>query len=130
MKEQYQKEISQIHVPNELLIKTKEAMQEEKERLKRSESRRKGLAFPVLLSAAAAAVFLIIAYPAGLMENSSGQSSQIPVHMGEQEEMSVIRIEAGETSQESSEEEAEEITQPGKIEKWIKELAETIKEYL
>lgn len=35
MKEQYQKEISQIHVPKELLEKTKQAMKEEEQALSR-----------------------------------------------------------------------------------------------
>ena len=33
MKEQYQKEVLQIHVPKELLEKTKQAMKEEEERI-------------------------------------------------------------------------------------------------
>lgn len=130
MKEQYQKEVSQIHVPNELLEKTKRAMKEEEERLKQAESRRKVLPFPVLLSVAAAAVFLIIAYPAALTGNDSGENSKMPLQMAEQEQMSITKIEADQTSQDDSEEEKEEMTVFNKAEKFIKELAEAIKEHL
>ncbi len=61
MKEQYQKEVSQIHVPDELLIRTKQAMKEEM-RLQKEKKKAKILSFRAL-SVAAAVLVLMIIYP-------------------------------------------------------------------
>ena len=45
MKEQYQKEVSQIHVPKELLEKTKQAMKEEEQTLSRKKMTGKVIPF-------------------------------------------------------------------------------------
>lgn len=112
MKEQYQKEISQIHVPTEILEKTKQAMKEERIS---SEKSAKILTFP-RISVAAAAVLLLIMIPAatrGLDESAmdAGAASEesVQMHLSEQPEV-----------------ELQAITQD---KNWFEELIDTIKEF-
>lgn len=63
MKEQYQREVSQIHVPSELLLKTKQAMKEEEEHLNGKNRVAKVIPFRVISIAAAAVFALVIAVP-------------------------------------------------------------------
>lgn len=97
MKEQYQKEISQIHVPTEILEKTKQAMKEEEEKI-HSEKSGKILAFP-RVSVAAAAVLLLIMIPAatrGLDESAmdAGTASEesVQMHLSGQEDVELQAI--------------------------------------
>ena len=62
MKEQYQKEVAQIHVPDELLIRTKQAMKDEETRLQKEKKKAKILSFRAL-SVVAAVLVLMIIYP-------------------------------------------------------------------
>lgn len=66
MKEQYQKEISQIHVPKELLEKTKQAMKEEEQALSREKKAGKRIPFGRISMVAAAALLLLVMIPSGI----------------------------------------------------------------
>ena len=97
MKEQYQKEISQIHVPTELLEKTKQAMKEEEEKI-HSEKSGKILTFPRIF-VAAAAVLLLVMIPAatrGLDESAmdAGTASEesVQMHLSGQEDVELQAI--------------------------------------
>lgn len=96
MKEQYQKEVSQIHVPKELLEKTKQAMKEEELILAEQENAKKVIPFG-RISMAAAAVVLLVCVPVAsdLLKNKEEQipSQNIQMHLGEQEEMEIKQIE-------------------------------------
>ena len=102
MKEQYQKEISQIHVPVELLEKTKLAMQEEKSG--------KVISFKRISMIAAAAVVLLVVTPMAfdsLSDNGKDvEKTQIYLGGTQDREMQAIS--------------------PQKS--WIEELVDTIKE--
>ena len=63
MKEQYQRAVSQIHVPNELLLKTKRAMKEEEERLDGQNRKGKVIPFRLISLAAAAVLAVVISIP-------------------------------------------------------------------
>ncbi len=97
MKEQYKKEISQIHVPTEILEKTKLAMKGEEEKI-HSEKSGKILSFPKV-SVAVAAVLLLIMIPAasGSMNNTNmdkGAASEesVQMHLSGQEEVEIQAI--------------------------------------
>lgn len=110
MKEQYQKEISQIHVPAELLEKTKAAMREEQEKGNSSKKSRV-IPFKVISIAAAAAVLLLIAVPAasGNMRSGEAESADMQMHLSGQTEIQMQAIE------------------PEKS--WIEEIVDTIKDF-
>lgn len=101
MKEQYQKEVSQIHVPKELLEKTKQAMKEEEERLeKQNETKR--IPFSRISLAAAAAVLLLIVIPVVSFyvktdENNSEQ--KMPIQLSGQKSPGIGQIEKGEDAE-------------------------------
>ena len=63
MKEQYQRAVSQIHVPNELLLKTKRAMKEEEERLDGQNRKGKIIPFRLISLVAAAVLAVVISIP-------------------------------------------------------------------
>ena len=115
MKEQYQKEISQIHVPTELLEKTKQAMKEEEEKI-HSEKSGKILSFP-RVSVAATAVLLLIMIPAATrsldntnMDAGAASEESVQMHLSEQPEV-----------------ELQSITQD---KNWFEELIDAIKDFL
>ncbi len=97
MKEQYQKEISQIHVPAELLAKTKLAMQEEKKRLS-AETKQTGKVIPFrrISVAAAAAILLLLVVPAasGMLKQGTIEEQQVQLHLAQKEEIELQTIEA------------------------------------
>lgn len=97
MKEQYQKEISQIHVPAQLLAKTKLAMQEEEKRLA-EETKQTGKIVPFkrISMVAAAAVLLLLVLPAasGLLGQSAIEEQQTQLHLAQKEEIELQTIEA------------------------------------
>lgn len=109
MKEQYQKELSQVHVPAELLEKTKKAMKEEEEKLSLEKS---GKIIPFKrISVAAAAVLLVIMIPvaAGALNNTNSQgNNDMQMHLAEQEDVQLQTI-----TQEKN---------------WFEELVDAIKE--
>lgn len=96
MKEQYQKELSQIHVPVELLEKTKQAMKEEQEKIESEEKKKaKVLSFPkVSVAAAAAGVLLLVVPAASGMLNDSGEpdSKNMQMHLGGQAKPEIQEI--------------------------------------
>lgn len=79
MKEQYQRAFSQIHVPNELLIKTKQAMKAEEQRLGSQAGRAKVISFRVVsVAAAVLAIVLVIPFASGLLKPGSGEVVKEP----------------------------------------------------
>ncbi len=104
MKEQYQKEISQIHVPVELLEKTKLAMQEEKSG--------KVISFKRISIIAAAAVVLLVVAPmtSYILYDNGKDMDKTQMYLGEQEDKELHAI------------------SPQKS--WIEELVDTIKDFL
>lgn len=121
MKEQYQKEISQIHVPAELLAKTKQAMKEEEERKTSEEKNNKVVSFKKVSMAAAAAVLLLLVVPAasGLLKDEGSQKSQeMQLHLAGQNDIELQKIEA---------EEGESSEEKGLIEKIVDKLEEIFK---
>ena len=80
MKEQYQREISQIHVPTELLLKTKQAMKEEEARINGQGHKEKVIPFRMISMAAAAVLMVIIAVPMvlGLLRTGSKEELAKP----------------------------------------------------
>lgn len=80
MKEQYQREISQIHVPTELLLKTKQAMKEEEARINGQGHKEKVIPFRMISMAAAAVLMVIIAVPmvSGLLKTGSKEELAKP----------------------------------------------------
>lgn len=93
MREEYQKEISQIHAPRELIEKTKQAMQEEEER--QSKQKGKVVAFPKI-SLAVAAILLLIIIPTASLSNQRAEtepSKNMQMHLGGKEDMEFEKIE-------------------------------------
>lgn len=80
MKEQYQKEVSQIHVPSELLLKTKQAMKEEEDRINGKGRNAKVIPFRMISMAAAAVLMIIIAVPmvSGILRTGSEEEMTNP----------------------------------------------------
>ena len=114
MKEQYQKEISQIHVPTELMEKTKKAMKEEEEKVQGKKSG-KILSFPQA-SVVAAAVLLLIMIPTatknfdkGNKDAGAGSQESVQMHLGEQSKVELEAI--------------------PKDKNWLEELIDAIKEF-
>ena len=110
MKEQYQREISRIHVPVELIEKTKLAMREEqaKEELPQNG---KAIIFKRLSIVAAAAVLFLVATPmvSDFLLDNGQENTDMQMYLGEQEEKELEKI----TPQKS----------------WIEELVDTIKDF-
>ena len=79
MKEQYQRAVSQIRVPSELLIKTKRAMKAEEQRLGNQAGRAKVISFRVVSAAAAIiALVLVIPFASGLIKPESDKVIKEP----------------------------------------------------
>lgn len=109
MKEQYQKEISQIHVPAKLLEKTKLAMQEEEKRLaaetkqtdnsingeKSLSKKGKLVPFRRMSVVAAAAILLLLVVPAtsGILKQSAKEEQQKQLYLAQKEEIELQTIE-------------------------------------
>lgn len=110
MKEQYQKEISQIHVPAELLERTKQAMKEEQEK-KSFNKKGKIISINKVSIAAAAAVLLLVVLPvaSGTWNNDTQENEQMQMHLADQNEteLQVIKQEKN----------------------WIEELVDTLKDF-
>ena len=96
MKEQYQKEVSQIHVPKELLEKTKQAMKKEEEILAGQEKSKKVIPCGRISIVAAAAVLLFVCVPvaSGLFKSKENQASfqNTQMYLGGQEEVEIKQI--------------------------------------
>lgn len=86
MKEQYQREIAQIHVPTELLKKTKQAMQAEESRLRQSNVQSKVHSFRTLTLAAAAVLLVLLVYPTAtsFLRSKNKEEMQTPQMQGVQ----------------------------------------------
>lgn len=80
MKEQYQRAVSQIHVPSELLLKTKQAMKEEEARINGQGHKEKVIPFRMISMVAAAVLMVIIAVPmaSGLLRTGSEEEMAKP----------------------------------------------------
>ncbi len=107
MKEQYQKELSQVHVPAELLAKTKLAMKEaeKKEAEKKAEGeeavkleKRKIFTFPKVSMVAVAAVLLLIVLPVSseFVKGSSQTEQEMQLHLSGPNEIEMQQITQGE----------------------------------
>lgn len=86
MKEQYQREIAQIHVPTELLKKTKQAMQAEESRLRQSNVQSKVCSFRTLTLAVAAVLLVLLVYPTAtsFFKGENKEEMQTPQMQGAQ----------------------------------------------
>ena len=96
MKEQYQKEAAKIHVPAELLQKTKQAMREEEEKQRKSGKRGKIILFRSLTAAAAAIILLAVGYPAlsSFFQVKSGEDNRnVQIQLAEQKPAGMDKIE-------------------------------------
>ena len=97
MKEQYQREIAQIHVPTELLKKTKQAMQAEESRLRQSNVQSKVCSFRTLTLAVAAVLLVLLVYPTAtsFFKGENKEEMQTPQMQGAQtQEMQKAQVQA------------------------------------
>ncbi len=97
IKEQYQKEISQIHAPKQLLEKTKEAMKEEEKRLLQQRKAKASFPFGRVLPAVAAAVLLLV-FSAAVIYFKADKTSleqEIPLQLSGKQEPEIGKIENG-----------------------------------
>lgn len=79
MKEQYQKEVSQIHVPSELLLRTKQAMKEEEERLGEEKRAAKVIPFRMMsIAAAVLAIAIVIPLATGFLGKEGKEEMKTP----------------------------------------------------
>lgn len=99
MKEQYQKEVSQIHVPKELLEKTKRAMKEEEGNLAKQKKAGKRIPFRTLSMAAAAAILLLVMIPAGMLffsgRSQSERDRQVQLQLKNHADPEIVKIGQG-----------------------------------
>ena len=101
MKEQYQKEISQIHVPKELLEKTKQAMKEEEQTLSREKKTGKVIPFKKISMVAAAAILLLVMIPTGISffrgmdQRENGGQMQMQLQLENHAEPEIVKIGQG-----------------------------------
>lgn len=98
IKEQYQKEISQIHAPKQLLEKTKEAMKEEEKRLLQQRKVKASFPFGKVLPAVAAAAVLLLSFSVAVIYFKDDQASleqEIPLQLGGKQEPEIGKIENG-----------------------------------
>lgn len=101
MKEQYQKEVSQIHVPKELLEKTKQAMKEEEQTLSRKKMTGKVIPFKKISMVAAAAILLLVMIPTGISffrgmdQNENGGQMQMQLQLENHAEPEIVKIGQG-----------------------------------
>ena len=101
MKEQYQKEVSQIHVPKELLEKTKQAMKEEEQTLSREKKTGKVIPFKKISMVAAAAILLLVMIPTGISffrgmdQSENGGQMQMQLQLENHAEPEFVKIGQG-----------------------------------
>lgn len=112
MKKQYQEEYSQVHVPTELLEKTKLAMKEEQKKIE-AEKAKKVIPFGKVSMAAVAAIILLLIVPATTdMLRNDGESGQqkTQMYLSDKEDSKLQEI-------------------PRDDKNWLEELVNTIKEF-
>ena len=113
MKDQYQKELSQVHVPAELLAKTKLAMKEaeKKETEKKTEDeesvkaeKRKIFTFPKVSMVAVATVLLLIVVPVSsdLLRGNNQKEQEMQLHLSGPAEVEMQQIAPGEDADEKN----------------------------
>ena len=124
MKEQYQKELSQVHVPAELLAKTKLAMKEAEKKEEAKEfadeeavktEKRKFFTFPKISMVAVAAVLLLIVVPVSseLLKGSARTEQEMQLYLSGPTEVEMQQITPGD----------------GDVDKnWIEKLVDKIEE--
>ena len=101
MKEQYQKEVSQIHVPKELLEKTKQAMKEEEQTLSRKKMTGKVIPFKKISMVVAAAILLLVMIPTGISffrgidQSENGGQMQMQLQLENHAEPEIVKIGQG-----------------------------------
>ena len=101
MKEQYQKEVSQIHVPKELLEKTKQAMKEEEQTLSRKKMTGKVIPFKKISMVVAAAILLLVMIPTGISfsrgmdQSENGGQMQMQLQLKNHAEPEIVKIGQG-----------------------------------
>lgn len=101
MKEQYQKEVSQIHVPKELLEKTKQAMKEEEQTLSRKKMTGRVFPFKKISMVAAVALLLLVMIPAGISfsrgmdQSENGGQMQMQLQLKNHAEPEIVKIGQG-----------------------------------
>ena len=101
MKEQYQKEFSQIHVPKELLEKTKQAMKEEEETFSRKKMAGKVIPIKKISLVAAVAFLLLVMIPAGISfsrgmdQSENGGQMQMQLQLENHAEPEIVKIGQG-----------------------------------
>ena len=92
MKERYQQEVSQIHVPSELLDRTRRAMLQEEERLKVQQSHGKVIYLMKAVGAAAVVLVAVTAVALGFGDNRNEQTG-IGMQLSGKEEVQIQSIE-------------------------------------
>lgn len=92
MKEQYQEEISQIHVPGELLDRTRRAMVQEEERLKAQQSHDKVIYMMKAVGAAAVVLVSVMAVVLGFGSHNDEQTG-IGMQLSGKEDVQLQSIE-------------------------------------
>lgn len=97
MKEQYQQEVSQIHVPSELLDRTRRAMKQEEERLKVQQSRGKVVYLMKTVGAAAVVLVAVTAVALGFEDHHREQTG-IGMQLSGKEEVQIQSIEREHTT--------------------------------
>ena len=101
MKERYQKEVSQIHVPKELLEKTKQAMKEEEQTLSRKKMTGKVIPFKKISMVVAAAILLLVMIPTGISfsrgmdQSENGGQMQMQLQLENHAEPEIVKIGQG-----------------------------------
>ncbi len=120
MKKQYQKELSQVHVPAELLAKTKQAMKEAEKKAEGEEAvkleKRKIFTFPKVSMVAVAAVLLLIVLPVSseFLKESSQTEQEIQLHLSGPNEIEMQQITQGEDGDDKN---------------WFEKLVDKIEEF-
>ncbi len=120
MKKQYQKELSQVHVPAELLAKTKQAMKEAEKKAEGEEAvkteKGKIFTFPKVSMVAVAAVLLLIVLPVSseFLKESSQTEQEIQLHLSGPNEIEMQQITQGEDGDDKN---------------WFEKLVDKIEEF-
>lgn len=120
MKEQYQNELSQVHVPAELLAKTKQAMKEAEKKAEVAEEikpeKGKIVIFSKISMAVAVAVVLLVVVPVSseLIKGGNQTEQEMQLHLSGPNEIELQQIKPGEDGDDKN---------------WFEKLVDKIEEF-